>query len=48
MLCDNLEGLDEVGVGRVVQGGEAICLIRADVSQKPTQYCDYPPIKNKF
>ena len=39
VLCDNLEGLNVVGVGRVVQGVEDICLIHDDVWQKPTQYC---------
>ena len=35
MLCEYLEGWDEVG------GGTHICpwLIRVDVWQKPTQYC---------
>ena len=46
VLCDNLEGLNVVGVGRIVQGVEDICLIHDDVWQKATQYCYYPPIKN--
>ena len=37
MLCNNLEGQDGVGGGRVVREGGDIC---ADVWQKPTQCCN--------
>ena len=48
---DNLEGWDGMGGGREVQDGGDICIpmvIHVDVWQKPTKYCNYPPIKNKF
>ena len=40
MLCDNLEGWDEVG-GRSKREGTYVYLwlIHVDVCQKPTQYC---------
>ena len=31
MLCDNLEGWDEVGGGREVQEGGDVCIPRADL-----------------
>ena len=40
--CDNAEGWDAVGGGRVVLEGGAyvyLQLIRGDVRQKPTEYC---------
>ena len=51
--CDNAEGWDEVGGGRVVLEGGAyvyLQLIHGDVRQKPTEYCKAtdPPIKNIF
>ena len=47
VLCDNLEGLGEEGIGRGVQDGRDTCIPMADsyVLQKPSQYCNYPPIK---
>ena len=42
MLCDNLEGWDDVGGGREVKREGAygyLWLIHVDVWQKPTQYC---------
>jgi len=41
MLCDNIEGWDEVGSGREIQKGwdyVYLWLIHVDVWQKPTQY----------
>ena len=46
-FCDNLEGWDGVGGGR--EGTYVyLRLMHIDVWQKPTQYCNYPSIKNKF
>ena len=50
VLCDNLEGRE--GGGRGFQnggGGTYMYLwpIHTDVWQKPSQYCNYPPIKIK-
>ena len=42
MLCDNLEGWDEVGGGRRLQQKGTyvyLWLIHIDVWQKPMQYC---------
>ena len=41
MLCDNLEGWDGVGgVGFKREGAYVyLCLIHADVWQRPVQYC---------
>ena len=42
LLCDNLEGLDEVGSGKEVQEGGDPCIPTADyvdVCQKPAQHC---------
>ena len=51
MLCHNLEGWDgrEVG-GRSKREGiyAYLWLIHVDVWQKPAQYRNYPPIKNKI
>ena len=51
MLCHNLKGWDgrEVG-GRFKREGiyAYLWLIHVDVWQKPAQYCNYPPIKNKI
>jgi len=46
-FCENLEGWDGVGGGR--EGTYVyLLLMYVDVRQKPTQYCNYPSIKNKF
>ena len=40
-----------VGGAREAQKGGDICILRlihVDVWQKPTQYCNYPSIKNKL
>ena len=41
VLCEYLEGWDELGGGSFKREGTHICLclIRVDVWQKPTQYC---------
>ena len=48
VLWDNPEGWDgEGGRWRVQDGGTRVhpWLIHVDVWQKPSQYCNYPPIK---
>ena len=50
-LCDNLEEWDGVGSRMKVQEGGDILylwLIHVNMWQKPTQYYDYPLIKNKY
>ena len=50
-LCDNWEGWDGVGSGRKFQEEGDILylwLIHVNIWQKPTQYCKYPLIKNKY
>ena len=42
MPCDKLEGQDEVGGGKEIQGGEIhvyLWLVHDDIWQKPTQDC---------
>ena len=46
MFCDNLERWDGEGSGREVLEGGDICIPIADVWEKPSQYCNYPPTKN--
>ena len=49
LLCDNLEGWDGVEGGKgFKKEGTYLWLIHADIWQKPTQYCNYPPTKNKY
>ena len=47
VFCDNREGRDGEEGGR--EGTYVyLWLIHVDVWQKPTQYCNYPPIKNRI
>ena len=50
VLADNLEGSGWEMEGRLKREGTYVYLwlIHVDVWQKPTQYCNYPSIKNKF
>ena len=48
VLGDTPEGWDGEGGGRQIQGGGThvhVWVIHVDVWQKPSQYCNYPPIK---
>ena len=49
IVCDNLEGWHGVG-GKFKREGTLVhlWLIHVVVWLKPTQYCNYPSIKNKF
>ena len=52
VLCDNLEGKDEIGGRREVQEGGDICISMADLclymaETNRTLQSNYPPIKNK-
>lgn len=49
-LCDNPEGWAGVGGGRRLKREwthVSLWQVCVDVPQKPTQYCNYPSIKNK-
>lgn len=42
MLCDNLEGMGREGAVKREGMCVYLCLIHADIQQKPTQHCTAP------